>query len=181
MAMFRLDIGEVLEFDTHLAQLGRARLCRCPEGVTIECDDAGRAVTVLARAGANAKMCDSSPSPAVGARPAIARDLTPLAFAGMLDVVAVRSVDMAEATRRLRGSPSWWPSRRTDRVAIRALLRSEDRLLAWRRVVWGSVAILRSPGLDRLRPIVFDRASADHGPERFSLASAGELTRWLTG
>jgi len=181
MVPYVLEVRDVLDLDTQLAELGETRLCRCADGVTLECADGDRAVTLLARAGVRATPRDAAPAPPAGAHPATVFDLAPFAVAGIFDVVAVRPVDVAEATKRVRTSASWWRLRRADRPTLRALLRGEDRLIAWRRVVWGSIASLRSPLLERARPIVFDRANTGHGPERFSLARRAELTRWLIG
>jgi hypothetical protein len=71
---------------------------------------------------------------------------------------------------------------RRDREATqraRSLLRGADRMYAWRRVVWATPAALRSRQFRGARPIVFDRAAIDDGPQRFALVSAGAIARWL--
>lgn len=180
-AAFLLE-GEAVEaLDTHLAELGWARLARCDDRVTLECaDGAEHAAMILARAGTKATALAAAPSPPAGAFPAIVRHLAPFGCEGSLDVISVRAVEASEATTRLRGSSSWWPRRRTDRAKMRAILRSEDRLLAWRRVIWAPRSRLLSHALDGARPAVFDRRGIDVAPERFCLARSFELNRWLT-
>ena len=59
------------------------------------------------------------------------------------------------------------------------LLREEDVVLGWRRIVWCSVTSVRAVRARvRSRPVVFDRAAVERQPLRWSYASEGAIQRW---
>jgi hypothetical protein len=167
-------------FDAQIASLPWARLRRGPDGVYLECasDDADRARVLVARAGARARDTAAIVARAGRTLPALMSDLAPLSAEGVVDTIVLRRVDPAEATARL-----WrrrWLVRRPDRDGIRAVLRGEDQLFAWRRVVWATASTLRSR-LRSARPVIFDREAVEHGRERYAFAHDDALTRWLAG
>jgi hypothetical protein len=168
-------------FDAQIASLRWARLRRGPNGVSLECatDDADRALVLIARAGARVCTAAGVVAPATRSLPALMSDLAPLAAEGVVDTIVLRRVDPAEATARLERRS--WLFRRPDRAGIRAVLRGDDQLIAWRRVVWATASTLRSRMLRAARPIIFDRDSIEHGRERYSFARDDALTRWLSG
>src|SRR5207249_2416937 len=77
-------------------------------------------------------------------RPSIAFDLRPLAEAfGAFDVIELRQISLSEASAALmRNRLPWLPPTRAARNTCRRLLRDEDAILGWRRIVWCSVASL---------------------------------------
>ena len=110
--------------------------------------------------------------------PAIVPDLEPRRAAAV-DRISIRAVETGDAAARLLrrrwrlGRPS---SHHTD--AVRRLLRGEDRLFAWRRVIWTTPEQLRSGELRRVTPVIFDRDAVSHSDERFAFTAQGLLTRW---
>jgi hypothetical protein len=167
-------------FDAQIANLEWARLRRGPAGVSLECasEDAERAKVLIARGGA--RVCASAAviAPVRRALPALMSDLTPVTADGVIDTIVLRRVGPAEATARLERR--LWVFRRPDRAGIRAVLRGDDQLFAWRRIVWATASMLRSR-LRTARPVIFDRDAVEHGRERYAFARADELTRWLAG
>ena len=178
----RLEVVKRAAFDARLARLGGGRLTRA-EGVTyLEIDRLiDDATHQLALAGIRVVPCVRVPVPATGQRPAIALDLAPLdrAFPA-LDVVEVRWVSLGEASAALmRRRLPWLPGPRVARTACRRLLRDEDAVLAWRRVVWCSVASMREARSRlRVRAVVFDHAALERHAARWTYASDGAIERW---
>lgn len=167
-------------FDAQIASLRWARLRRGPEGVSLECEsgDADRACVLIARGGARTRAAVGVIAPPRRSLPALMSDLAPVAADGIVDTIVLRRVGPAEATARLwRRS---WFVRRPDRSGIRAVLRGDDQLFAWRRIVWATASTLRSR-LRSARPVIFDRDAVEHGRERYSFARDDALTRWLSG
>ncbi len=170
--------------DRHLTELSWTRLIRSDEGVHVECatEEAERAAALLARAGARTRLAQTLPVPAPELAPAVALDLNPIALGGVVDIVIVRALAVGEATSRLMTRRSGWlPGARRSLEPLRGVLRGEDRLFAWSRLVWARRALLRSRDLRSLRPVVFDRDAIRRGDERCSLVGAAELTRWARG
>jgi hypothetical protein len=167
-------------FDAQIASLRWARLRRGPDGVSLECatEDADRALILIARAGARARTVVGVSAPVTRLRPALMSDLAPVAIDGVVDTIVLRRVDSSEATARLERRS--WLFRRPDRTGIRAVLRGDDQLFAWRRIVWATASTLRSR-LRSARPVIFDRDALEHGHERYTFARDDELTRWLAG
>jgi len=59
------------------------------------------------------------------------------------------------------------------------LLREEDTVIGWRRIVWCSVAAMRAARARiRLRPVVFDRAALDRPALRWTYARDGAIECW---
>lgn len=169
------------DFDACLARLGGGTLTRAA-GVTYLAT-AGSFEDVerhLALAGVRASHCGGAPTPAAGQRAALALDLAPLESTQLLDVVEVRSIPLGDALSLLsRRRLPLFRVPQTARIACRKLLREEDQLVAWRRVVWCSLASLRGlRGHLRVRPIVFDRTALQRHAPRWAYVSSGELARW---
>ncbi len=158
------------------------RLARSPEAVLAELPDGDRAAATLAFARAGIGVADTARAIAPGRAlvAAIASTLEPLDRGTVAyDVVWIRPVSVAEATRRLRRSGGPLRRRRdADLARCRAVLREADRVLAWRRVLWAEPAVLRR-GLRDARPVVFDRDAVHASSERWTFASDERLTRWL--
>jgi hypothetical protein len=177
----RLEAVRRSAFDTCLARLGGGRLTRA-EGVTyLEIDSAVEDATYqLALAGIRGSW-SSVPGPETGLRPAIALDLKPLDAAfGALDVVELRRIPLSDASAVLlhRRLP-WLQSSQAARDACLRLLREEDAVIGWRRVVWCSLAAWRvSRARIRLRPVVFDRAAVDRPTLRWTYVSDGAIGNW---
>ena len=96
-----------------------------------------------------------------------------------LDVLEVRVVPLAEATRRLLQRPFRpWPLGRYRRSRCRAILRGTDTLLEVRRSAWCERATLTRARRD-LRPVLFDRAARPRAQRVF--AADGVLSRWIDG
>jgi hypothetical protein len=167
--------------DELLSELAWIRLSRLDGLLTAECAeiDRERAAYLLARAGTRTRPADAAHARPAGSLPAsLAGGLAPVAVPGVLDVVDIRAVLAGEATRCL--ARRRWPwQRRGEQARVRAVLRGDDRLLAFRRLIWATPARLRSGALRAARPFVFDR-SAHSAPERFALGADDELTRWLS-
>jgi alkylated DNA nucleotide flippase Atl1 len=185
-ALLRIEGRAPAELDTCLAQLPWARLVRSDAGLHLECagDAVGRATALLARAGVCGAVTERALPPPIDLVPAVMSDLRPVTVAGVVDSVVVRSLDVAEATSRLllRGRRiALVGRRRRDAGGVRAILRSEDHVLAWRRVLWARPSVLRSRQVPGARPVVFDRDAVERSPERFALSRSNELTRWVRG
>jgi len=158
------------------------RLTRTATEIYFECDGAiDAAAYQLALAGIRAVPGDAAPDPAAGLRPAIALDLVPVVgIPEAIDIVELRPIPLSEASavlmrRRIR----WLGASRAGRDACLRLLRDEDAVVGWRRIVWCSVAALRSARQRvRLRPVVFDRGAIERHPFQWSYASKGAVERW---
>jgi hypothetical protein len=169
-------------FDSRLARLGGGRLTRAGSLTYLETDrEVTDATHQLALAGIRATHCSSVPGPGQGVRPAIAFDLIPLGSAVQaIDVLELRPIALADATAVLmRRRLPWLGSSRADRDACRRLLRDEDAVMGWRRVVYCSAASLRAAKARvRLRPVVFDRAAVEYQPLRWTYVSARAIEEW---
>jgi len=178
----RLEAVQRAAFDCRLARLGAGRLTRSAHDTYLEIDRGLDEVThELALAGVRVTRCLALPGPAVAFRPAIAFDLTPLGNGLQgIDVVEVRAVPLSEASAALmRRRVPWLPGSRQSREACRRLLRDDDAVLGWRRIVWCSVGSLRmARARVRLRPIVFDRDALGGRALQWTYASDGAIERW---
>ncbi len=181
--VLRLERVRDGDLDAAVWALGTARLERRRDGLFIACDVEPDVVAgVLARAGLRAcpgTTADLDPRLAA----AVVRDLDPRGPAEVVDRVTVRSIRQGEATWRLRpfsGRFAWRGSRYA-RDAVRAVLRDEDRMLAWTRLIWARPSLLRSGSMTGVRPVVFDRGSLDHPAPRFGFVREGRLARWVNG
>ena len=177
----RLDAVRQSAFDARLAQLGGGRLTRAAGVTYLESDrDVEDASHRLALAGVRGSWA-SVPSASTGLRPAIALHLEPLdAAIGAIDVVELMPIPLSEASAALMHRRLPWLRRsRATRDACLRLLREEDAVIGWRRIVWCSVAAIRTArARARLRPVVFDRAAVDRQTLRWTYASAGAIERW---
>jgi hypothetical protein len=180
----KVEGGSSADLDEHIAQLSWVRLLRGDAGLHLECAamDALRAIALLARAGARGTPVQLVSSLSSDLVPAIMSDLGPVSLPGAIDSVALRPLDLGEATARLMGGPPRSILRpRRDDGRVRAILRAEDRVVAWRRVVWARPSVLRSRALRGARPVVFDRGAVERAAERYTLVRAGEIGRWARG
>lgn len=178
----RLEALRCAAFDACLAHLGGGRLTRT-DGVTyLETDlPVDEATYRLALAGVRVMLCQRVPVPAAGLRPAIGLDLTPLdRSVAALDVIEVRSVPLGDASAALMRRRMPWPRGvNAARSVCRQLLREEDAVLTWRRVLWCSIASMRDArSRCRIRPVVFDHAALDRHPARWTYAGEGAIERW---
>ena len=169
-------------FDCRLARLGAGRLTRAARDTYLETDlGLPEVAHELALAGIRVTRCLAVPGPAVGFRPAIAFDLTPLGD-GLLgiDVVEVRVVTLGEASAALmRRRLPWLRGSRQSREACRRLLRDDDAVLGWRRIVWCSTGSLRvARARIRLRPVVFDRDALAGRALQWTYANDAAIERW---
>ncbi len=181
--VIRLEQRRPGHLDAELALIGPARLTRCASGTYIDLDggDTADAIRGLARAGIAVGRGERPVARSPGLLPAIARHLRPVdAVEGVCDELAVRPVSLAEASSVLCRGRGWLGrSSPTDREQCRALLRGEDSVLAWRRVVWCRPQILRSlTASAQLRPVVFDRFAVERPPSQWAYASQGAIARW---
>ena len=177
----RLDAVRRSAFDVRLAQLGAGRLTRVAGVTYLESDrDVNDAAQQLALAGIRGSW-SSVPSPATGLRPAIALHLEPLdAALGAVDVVELRRIPLSDASAALmRRRIPWLRSSQAARVACLRLLREEDAVIGWRRIVWCTVAVMCvARARIRLRPVVFDRDAVDRQTLRWTYASEGAIGNW---
>jgi hypothetical protein len=178
----RLEPVRRVAFDRRLARLGRCRLTRAALDTYLEIDRGIDEVTYeLALAGVRVTRCPALPANAAGLRPAIAFDLTPLGDGlQAIDVVDVHAVSISEASAvLLRRRLPWLGAPRHSREACRRLLRDDDAVLGWRRIVWCSVASLRvARARIRLRPVVFDRAALADRTHQWTYVNDGAIERW---
>lgn len=177
----RLDAVRRTAVDGRLAQLGGGRMTRAGGVTYLESDrDVEDATHRLALAGIRCSW-SSVPGPGTGLRPAIALHLEPLDVAlGAIDIVELRPIPLSEASAALMRRRLPWVRRSeaTLNTCLR-LLREEDAVIGWRRIVWCSVAAIRRAGArTRLRPVVFDRAALDRQALRWTYVSAGAIERW---
>lgn len=177
----RLEAVSRSGLDARLARLGSGRLTRTGGVTYLESDrDVADAIHELALAGIRGSW-SSVPSHRTGLRPAIAVHLKPLdAALEAIDVVEVRRIPLGDASAALmqRRLP-WRRMSRVTRDACLRLLREEDAVIGWRRIVWCSVAALRVVRTRvRLRPIVFDRAAVDRQELRWTYVSDGAIGSW---
>jgi hypothetical protein len=178
----RLEAVRCAAFDRRLARLGAGRLTRSAHDTYLEIDRGlDEATHELALAGVRVTSCLALPAPAVGFRPAMAFDLTPLGDGLQgIDVVEVRAIPLGEASVELmRRRLPWLRASRQSREACRRLLRDDDVVLGWRRIVWCSVGSLRlARARVRLRPIVFDRDALAGRALQWSYANDAAIERW---
>ena len=146
---------------------------RCPAPLVVE------AVAALARAGVETGPSAIDPrSPAL--RPAIVTSLAPLASRSLVDTVFVRTPPLGEAIDLVRArTRSLFRRRARERRAeTRLLLRDEDRMLSWTRVIWADADLLRSGRVPDARPVVFDPGGLGHVREHIAYTRSAELARW---
>jgi hypothetical protein len=177
----RLDPISRTAFDARIARLDRCRLTRCAGVTYLDIDrDVGGATHQLALAGIRASW-STVPSRRADLRPAIAFHLRPLDPAlGAVDVVELTRIPLSDASSALmRRRLPWLRSGQTERDACLRLLREEDAVIGWRRVVWCTVGVM---GIARarihLRPVVFDRAAVERETVRWIYASEGAIGSW---
>ena len=179
--ILRLEPVSRSAFDSRIARLDRCRLTRCAGVTYLESDrDVVDATHELAFAGIRASW-STAPSRAAGLRPAIAFHLRPLdAALGAVDVVELTRIPLSDATSALmRRRLPWLRSSQTARDACLRLLREEDAVIGWRRVVWCTVAVMRvARARIHLRPVVFDRAALERQTLRWTYASEGAIGSW---
>lgn len=168
------------DLDTALCLLGVARFVRVDAATFLECpsDLAYDARILLARAGVRTEACDAVPAPSRQLVPARAEHLEPVQLSGALDSLVLRVLGTGEAADRLRGHRPFGRGR-FDADRVRPVLRGDDYLIAWRRVLWADRAVFRGRVLKGIRPIVFDRDAVNGGAERWTPTGAGALGRWL--
>jgi hypothetical protein len=177
----RLEAVSRSGFDARLARLEIARLTRTAGAAYLETDrDMSDAIRQLAFAGVRSTR-STLPSPQADLRPAIAVGLEPLdAPVGVIDVVELKRIALGDATGALmhRRMP-WLRTSRVARDACLRVLREEDAVIGWRRIVWCSVGAMRLMRRRiRLRPVVFDGAAVDRCELKWTYVSAGALERW---
>jgi hypothetical protein len=156
-------------------------LTRCAGVTYLESDrDAGNVTHQLALAGIRASR-STVPGRGTGLRPALAFDLRPLdAALGAVDVVDLTRIPLSAASSALlRRRLPWLRSPQTARNACLRLLREEDAVIAWRRVVWCTVPVMRvARARIQLRPVVFDHAALERQTFRWTYASEGAIGSW---
>ncbi len=169
------------EFDARLAQLGGGRLTRAVGVTYLESErDVGDTTQQLALAGIRTSW-SGIPTPESSLRAAVALDLAPLdATFGAIDVVELTRIGLGDASAELmRRSLPWLLGSQTKRDACLRLLREEDAVMGWRRIVWCSVAAMRrARARIRLRPVVFDRSAVDRQDLRWTYVSEGAIESW---
>jgi hypothetical protein len=178
----RLEAVKRTAFDCGLARLGGGKLTRATFDTYLETDRVVEDVThQLALAGVRVTRCAGVPALGSGLRPAIGFDLVPLGEGlQAIDIVEVLPLSLSAASAALmRSRLPWSGGSRHSREACRRLLRGEDAVLGWRRVVWCSVASLRVARTRvRLRPVVFDRAAVPGGSFQWTYVNDGAIERW---
>jgi len=178
----RLEAVRRTKFDTHVERLGSGKLTRAAAVTYLETERGiDDATCELALAGVRITQCAGVPAPAAALRPSIAFDLTPLDDAfGAIDVVELRRISLSEASAVLmRHRLPWLGTQGVARNTCRRLLRGEDAILGWRRIVWCSVASLRAARARvRMRPVVFDHTAVDRLSLRWTYVSDGAVERW---
>jgi hypothetical protein len=184
-APLELEAVRPTAFDSCLARLGSGKLTRAGALTYLESERGIEDVThQLALAGIRVSRCSGVPVPANGLRPAIAFDLVALDRAfGAVDVVETRRISLSDASAvLLRRRLPWLRGSRASRDDCLRLLREEDAVIGWRRIVWCSVASIRAARARvRLRPVVFDRAAVARQPLRWTYASDEAIERWAFG
>ncbi len=168
------------DLDAALCGLPSVRLARTDAAVFLGCSAelADDARVLLVRAGVRSEIREAMPGPPRHLIPARAEHLEPVPHSGALDTLELRVLGTGEAAARLRPR-RLFHRRRGDVDRVRAILRGEDHLIGWRRVLWADRALLRGRSLRGFRPVVFDRDAVSRGVERLTLARAGALDRWL--
>jgi len=178
----RLEAVRATAFDVQLARLGSGKLTRVAAATYLETEPGvDDAIHQLALAGVRVTRCTGVPALAKDLRPSIAFDLTPLDDEfGATDVIELRPISLGEASAALmKHRLPWLRPSLAARNTCRRLLRDEDAILAWRRIVWCSVASLRAARARvRLRPVVFDHTAVVRQPLRWTYASDGAIERW---
>lgn len=178
----RLEAVRRAAFDCRLARLGGGRLTRAALETYLEIDRGIDDVThELALAGVRVTRCSGVPALAAGLRPAIAFDLIPLGDGlQAIDVVEVRAIPLGDASAALmRRRLPWLGGSRKSRAACRRLLRDDDAVLGWRRIVWCSVASLGvARARVRLRPVIFDTAALAGRALQWTYASDRAIEQW---
>lgn len=177
----RLEAVRRSAFDARLAQLGGVRLTRAGGVTYLESDrDVEDATHQLALAGIRSSW-STIPSLENSLRPAIALNLAPLDSAlGAIDVVELRRIALSDASAALMHRRLPWLRRsQATRDACLRLLREEDAVMGWRRIVWCSVTAMRvARARIRLRPVVFDHTAVDRQELRWTYVSDGAIGSW---
>ncbi len=173
------------DIDSAIAVARSVRLLAAEDALYVEVAPARAAALIRALAYAGIAVADApeAPAPDPTAVPASADRLDPLPRGTRaLDVVWIEAVSLAAATRHALGPPilRWLPPYESRRARCRALLRSEEQLLAWERRAWISRADLADPRVRRVvRPIVFDRAALQpQARSHLCRRDSGEISRW---
>ncbi|HKW77494.1 MAG TPA: hypothetical protein VJQ09_00260, partial [Candidatus Limnocylindria bacterium] len=171
-AVFRVTAVSPTDVDGAVCRLPWARLERTDAGTFFECADecADIAAALLARCGVRLDRSAFAPDRSVALIPAVVPDLRPRRLGGLVDEIAVRPIDAPDALSRLMRR-SLFRRRARDVERIRAILRGDDRMFAWRRVIWATRTLLRARELNGVRPLVFDRGAVERGAERWSSAA----------
>ena len=169
--------------DLACAAADRFVLWRCAGEVRLLVDD--RLATLMLRSlafdGVQVALTEGGVPDPPGLLAAIGTGLAPTTLINdaELDVLEVRVVPIAEATRGLLQRPFRpWPLGRHRRSRCRAILRGTDALLDVRRSAWCERATLSRARRD-LRPVLFDRAARPRAQRVF--AADGVLSRWING
>ncbi len=178
----RLEAVRCTAFDVHLARLGGARLIRTGASTYLETEiGIENARHQLALAGIRVVPCSGAPTPGASLRRAVAFDLVPLDDSlEAIDVVELREIPLSEASAELMRRRVPWLRRSPARQdACRRLLRGDDAVLGWRRVVWCSIRSLRAARRSvRLRPVVFDATAIERAALKWVYVSEGAIERW---
>jgi hypothetical protein len=178
----RIDALRRTAFDSGLARLGGGRLTRAASVMYLETDRGIEEATYqMALAGLRVTLCSGVPGPAAGLRPSVGFDLVPLRDdAQAIDIVELWPISLSDASAALMHRRLPWPGpSRATRSACRRLLREEDAVMAWRRIVWCSIASLRAAQARvRLRPVVFDRAAVGRQQLRRTYVNDGAIEHW---
>jgi hypothetical protein len=168
------------DLDAAVCLLRVARLVRIDAAAFLECPSelASDARVLLARAGVLTGACEPLPELPPHLIPARAEHLEPVVLPGSVDSLALRVLGTGEAADRLRTRRPFGRAR-FDVDRVRAVLRGDDQLIAWRRVLWADRRIFRARAPKGIRPVVFDRDAISSGAERWTPAGAGAVGRWL--
>jgi len=171
------------DLDREIAGLPWIGFVRHDGALFIRCaaSSAEDVVAALARSGIAAEPAPLRPS-RPGLRAAIVPNPFPLASPAIVATVEVRSPALGEAIDLVQALTGGLLRRRgrERRDRIRALLRRDDQLLSWRRVLWAPPAVLRAAHIAGARPVVFDGDGVEHAPERVTFAGSANVARWAS-
>lgn len=176
------------QIDAAVAAIGELTLVRRPDGCFAEVGErqAQAFVRLLAYAGIQAEPVETDLRHAATAIPATAGDLRPAPVDLVIsDSVRIRRMPLGDATAevlRRRFALFRGPSLEARRKCVR-LLRGQDVMFSWhRRALVAPSAVRSLRRSSSLRPVIFDRPSADWtGSEPRAFASDGLLARWAFG
>lgn len=170
------------DLDRAIAALPELRLIRAGRALFVDADAqwAHRLVREMAFAGLRAEPSADPTERRAGLLPGSGGRLQRVPDGVALDVLYLRPLGLAEATRRVRPRIAW-PDGGERLRRCRDLLHGRDAIVAWDRRAWATRGAWKRGEVRRvLRPAIFDRAAPLSYRGR-TWVREGAIARWAFG